>query len=61
MTSRPAILIVCATTWLAGCEIRSCDWANPIRPSSADQLTEGTRRQILTHNETGARLCGWRP
>jgi hypothetical protein len=49
---------------LAGCGIRvttDCDWAAPIRPSVADHLTEGTARQILIHNETGAALCGWQP
>jgi hypothetical protein len=24
-------------------------------------LSEGTAKQILTHNETGAAICGWRP
>ena len=38
-----------------------CGWAKPILPSRADVLTDGTARQILTHNETGASLCGWRP
>lgn len=38
-----------------------CDWAAPTRPSRADQLTDGTARQILAHNETGAQLCGWQP
>jgi hypothetical protein len=52
-----AWLVVC----LAGCEIRDCDWAQPIRPSRADHLTEGTQRQILGHNATGAKLCGWQP
>jgi len=41
--------------------VAGCDWAEPIRPSRADQLSEGTARQILTHNETGAAICGWRP
>lgn len=38
-----------------------CDVSEPIRPSSEDVLTEGTARQILTHNHFGARACGWRP
>mgnify|MGYP003634985031 FL=1 len=51
---------------IAGCGIEGghgsdCDWAVPIRPSPSDQLTNGTARQILTHNETGAALCGWMP
>lgn len=49
---------------LAGCGISfgaECDWAAPIRPSLADQLTSDTQRQILAHNETGSKLCGWQP
>lgn len=38
-----------------------CEWAEPIRPQVEDHLSDPTARQILTHNETGARLCGWRP
>ena len=38
-----------------------CDWAEPIRPSRRDVLTEDTRAQIVAHNEIGERLCGWRP
>lgn len=45
---------------MAGCATTSdCDWAAPILPSRADVLTPGTARQILAHNETGARVCGW--
>ena len=57
MRAWPAVL-------LAGCGISiasECDWAEPIRPSQADALTPGTQRQILTHNETGAQICGWQP
>lgn len=38
-----------------------CDWAEPIRPSRADVLTDGTLEQIVAHNETGQELCGWKP
>jgi hypothetical protein len=38
-----------------------CNWAKPILPSRADVLTGETRRQILAHNEAGAKLCGWKP
>ena len=50
----------------AGCAIEptnqsdACDWAQPIRPSRADVLTEGTLAQIVAHNETGEVLCRWR-
>lgn len=51
----------------AGCAIDpgryrdACDWAEPIRPSRSDVLTDGTLAQIVAHNEIGERLCGWRP
>ena len=38
-----------------------CDWAEPIRPSRGDVLTDATLAQIVAHNEIGERLCGWRP
>jgi hypothetical protein len=67
MLRLPALLIAtvaliagCATEYLRPGQM-VCDWAAPIRPSRADQLTDGTARQILTHNETGARLCGGQP
>ena len=59
-----ASLLTCATILLAGCGTvmtDSCDWAEPIRPSVDDVLSDGTAQQILTHNLTGERLGGWRP
>lgn len=38
-----------------------CDWTKPIKPSRADVLSDGTKRQILAHNEAGEKLCGWKP
>lgn len=58
------MMLVLPAAFLAGCGISvtaECDWAEPIRPSRADDLTPGTQRQILAHNETGAKLCGWQP
>lgn len=58
------MILVWLAVFLAGCGISltaECDWAEPIRPSQADDLTPGTQRQILVHNETGAKLCGWQP
>ena len=60
-----AILLSIAVS-AAGCATdprlsKDCDWARPIQPSRADLLTRQTKQQILAHNETGARLCGWRP
>jgi hypothetical protein len=36
-----------------------CEWAKPIYISHDDVLTDGTAKQILTHDETGKRICGW--
>lgn len=36
-----------------------CGAWRPILVSRADVLTDGTARQLLAHNETGRRLCGW--
>lgn len=38
-----------------------CSWAKPIYVSKADVLTDGTARQIKDHDESGARICGWKP
>lgn len=35
-------------------------WA-PIYPSKNDSLTDGTARQILAHDEHGAKVCHWVP
>jgi len=59
--------LILTTVLSAGCAIdpsryrESCDWAEPIRPSRADVLTDKTLAQIVAHNEIGERLCGWRP
>ncbi len=62
----PALILIAALT--AGCATTAplhlrgdCDWAEPIRPSREDVLTDGTLAQIVAHNEIGERLCGWRP
>lgn len=48
---------------LSACEHRvgtsGCEWARPIITTDADQITDATAEQILTLNETGARVCGW--
>lgn len=38
-----------------------CNWAKPIYVSPDDVLTDGTSRQIKDHDETGARICDWKP
>ena len=39
----------------------ACVAFRPVYVSKADVLTEETAQQLLTHNRTGARLCGWKP
>ena len=39
----------------------ACAAWRPIFISRADVLTPETARQILSHNETGASVCGWAP
>jgi hypothetical protein len=49
---------------IAGCATTSgdfCDVASAIRPSVDDSVTDGTKRQIIAHNEFGAKVCGWKP
>lgn len=50
------LLPSCAATGSAGCEA----W-RPILIGAEDTLGAETARQILAHNLTGRRLCGWRP
>lgn len=51
-------------TLLSGCAgtgpgIDACGPWRPILVSRQDALTRGTAADILAHNETGHRLCGW--
>lgn len=66
MTYRTAAMLVLTAVLTAGCatdpRLKSdCDWAQPIRPSRQDVLTRQTREQIVSHNEAGAKICGWKP
>jgi hypothetical protein len=67
MRCKTLIALIWSAGVTAGCAIDptrdrdACDWATAIRPSRADVLSDGTLAQIVTHNEIGARLCGWRP
>jgi hypothetical protein len=36
-----------------------CTVAKPILVSHRDALTDETARQVLVHNELGAKTCGW--
>lgn len=38
-----------------------CNWTRPIFIDKTDKLSKGTVDQILAHNMTGQRLCGWQP
>lgn len=56
---------VVSLSLLAGCSTSGagtdgCAWARPIFPSRQDRLTDDTASQILVHNETGKRICGWK-
>ncbi len=48
------LLTSCAGTGGAGCDA----W-RPILVDVQDGLSAETARQILAHNRTGRRLCGW--
>jgi hypothetical protein len=54
-----ACLTLLASCASGGAGIDPCGPWRPILVSRSDALTEGTARQILAHNEAGARLCGW--
>jgi hypothetical protein len=38
-----------------------CDKAMPILIGKKDKLTAETANDILAHNRTGEKLCGWKP
>ncbi len=55
-----------AMTLASGCvqtASEACDWASPIRPTANDVavISDGLAEDLLTHNLTGAELCGWKP
>lgn len=61
-----ARLILLLTLALAGCQSVTptfCDLAEPIRMSdrTVDAMTDAEVEQVLTHNLTGAKACGWKP
>lgn len=63
MELRTALLLCMTVTLTASCsksgpEINdSCLYFNPIYVSHGDVLTDGTARQILTHDETWSVVC----
>ena len=65
MTFRTAVILLSIAVSTVGCATDArlgsdCDWAQPIKPSRQDVLTRQTREQILAHNESGAKICGWK-
>lgn len=63
------LLTSCATTGPTEPEVQiqtkivdtSCQWGRPIYVDKADVLTDATAKQILSHNLSGAKKCGWKP
>lgn len=41
----------------------ACDVFRPIHPTAPDTdlISDQLVSQLLVHNQTGSRLCGWRP
>lgn len=58
------LLFIGAALCVSGCQGHTsqfCLVSSPIRPSTADKLTDSTKRQILAHDEYGQHACGWKP
>ena len=53
------LLTLTASCSISGAATSGCEWTAPILVSQGDDLTDGTARQILAHNEAGAEVCGW--
>lgn len=61
--SMASMLMACLSALIVGgCESSAptC-WSKPIRPHPDTVFAGDDEREILTHNEKGARLCGWKP
>lgn len=62
------LLLLVTSAMTAGCGERravitdnGCSWAKPIYVSPDDVLTDPTAKAIRDHDETGKRICGWKP
>ncbi len=62
-----AATIVAFSAVIAGCNLLPvrtvhdyCQIARPLLVSQQDILTDGTAKQILSANETGAKVCHWK-
>jgi hypothetical protein len=55
------LMLLAGLSLTAGCVQNDCDWAKPIRPTSGDiqAASPGLIEDVLVHNQTGAKLCGW--
>lgn len=52
--------LLALTIPLASCSAAAgCETWRPIVIRSDDRVSDDTARQILAHNLTGRRLCGW--
>lgn len=62
MAKRLAPLALLLLTGCGGSAINDyCSVASPIYVSKKDGFTSLTARQILDHNETGEKICRWKP
>lgn len=60
------VKVIALALLLAGCTTAGgtfCAVEHPIRPTKAEvaTLSDATVAAILSHNEKGAKLCGWKP
>jgi len=59
------LTMLALATLLSGCAGSGaadyCAPWRPIRVAAEDVLGEATARDVLAHNLTGRRLCGWEP
>lgn len=67
---RAVVLAALLAVALSGCVTTGgsrggsfCETARPQRPSKAEirDMTPARQREVLAHNEFGAKACGWRP
>ena len=62
MLPRKAMVLCVMLSATSGCvSPKDCDWAEPIRltANDVDVISPGLARDLLAHNETGAKVCGW--
>lgn len=57
LLATPILLSACAR---GGAVTEMCAPWRPVLVSRDDVLTRPTAEALLAHNETGARLCGWK-